>query len=474
MNPKRPRTPILVTLLAVLFGAGASGAGAEGGRGSATPNRPGAILLVTVDTLRADAVAFDGGPPETTPFLAGLARDGVRFERSYATSSWTPPSMASLFTGVHGTTHGVVSGEISEERVLRQPILPGSLTTLAEAARAAGYVTIGVSSSRHLTRDLGFAQGFDRFADPASFLGGAAVNQIVRDLLREQFGDAWATAWRERPLFLWIHYFDPHDPYVPYEPWLEAHAPEALRRRPDSPARKVMRDLRRLFPAPDAALADAIRPIYRSEVARTDDFLAQLWRELAPDDDTLLILTADHGEEIVDHGSIGHSQSLYEELVRVPLLVRWPRGGFRAGARVEVPVSGIDLLPTLLDLLDRPIPRGLPGRTLRPLLENGRGGDRPIFLELHPPKPAAFAVRDGDFKLILHADDPGAAELYDLGRDPGERRNLAPAEGRRVEKMNGQIRRWLRSLPKAPDRGYRDTNDQELLEQLKALGYIDG
>lgn len=431
-------------------------------------------MLVTVDTLRADAVAFDGGPPGTTPFLAGLARDGVRFDRSYATSSWTPPSMASLFTGVYGTTHGVVSGEISEERVLRQPILPGSLTTLAEAAQAAGYVTIGVSSSRHLTRDLGFAQGFDRFPDPVSFLGGAAVNQLVRDQLRAEFGESWATAWRERPLFLWIHYFDPHDPYVPYEPWLESHAPEALRRRPDSPARKVMRELRRLFPAPDAALADAIRPIYRSEVARTDDFLAELWRELAPDDDTLLILTADHGEEFVDHGAIGHSQSLYEELVRVPLLVRWPRGGFRSGARVAAPVSGVDLLPTLLDLFGRPVPRGLPGRTLRPLLEKGRGGDRPIFLELHPPKPAAFAVRDGDFKLIADADDPGAAELYDLGKDPGERQNLATSEKRRVEKMNDQLRRWLRSLPRAPDRGHRDTNDQELLEQLRALGYIDG
>lgn len=435
--------------------------------------RPRAILLVTVDTLRADAVTFDGGSAPTTPFLARLADEGTSFDRAYATSSWTPPSMASIFTGVHGPTHGVVSGEISEQRVLRQPVLPASLTTLAEAARAAGYSTLGVPSNRHLARELGFAQGFDRYADADSFLGGTAVNERLRALLREELGDSWATAWREHALFVWLHYFDPHDPYVPYEPWLARNAPGARSGGARSPARKVMRDLRRLFPAPDAALAEAIWPLYRSEVARVDDLLAALWRELAPDDDTLVLFTADHGEEIVDHGGLGHSQSLYEELVRVPLVARWPRG-IPAGRRITTPVSLVDLLPTLLDWMGAPRPPEIAARSWARLWRAETAAKPVVFLELYPPKPHRLAVVEGDWKLIVDPADRTRIELYDLARDPREKTNRAAEEGARVKAMRDHLRSWFRALPKAPDREIRESSDQKLIEQLRALGYIDG
>ena len=442
---------------------------------AATP-RPTAIVLVTIDTLRADRVSFGGYRLPTTPFLDRLASEGVVFERAYATSSWTPPTMASIFTGAPPMTHGVVSGEIVETKVLRQPVLPESFVTVAELARSNGYRTIGVPSNRHLMRDLGFAQGFDHYFDPPTFMGAAAVNNKARTLLAAEYGADWTRSWRSHPLFLWLHYFDPHDPYIPYDPWLAAHAPGAGVGGPDTPVGLVMRELRRRFPKPDAALAEAIRPLYDSEIRRTDQHLEDLWKELQPDDNVLFILTADHGEEIVDHGGLGHSLSLYDELVRVPLLFWWPRG-LPAGVRVGQPVSAVDILPTLYDLLGLRVPADLAGRTLAPFWrEPSAGGSaserRPVFLELDPPKPLLWAVVDGDRKLIVDPSPPAAAELFDLTNDPGEKVNLAAREPAVVERLRSELRAWARKNPRAPDQRTRDRLDDELRKELEALGYL--
>ncbi len=452
------------------------------GADSVDSRAPRAIVFVTVDTLRADTLSHAGYPLPTTPFLDRIASEGISFSRAYSTSSWTPPTMASIFTGMYPSTHGVVSGEISERRILRQPILPESLTTIAEAAKRTGYTTLGVASNRHLAKELGFAQGFDRFYDPPSFEDGATVNAEARRLLAQEFGPDWPTAWRSRPLLLWLHYFDPHDPYVPYPPWLARFPSQAPSRGALSPARTTMRELKRRFPTPDADLARAIRPFYDGEVHRTDRLIESLWNELAPDDDVLFVFTADHGEEIADHGGLGHSQSLYEELVRAPLLLHWPRG-LPAGVRIETPVSLIDLLPTLLDLLGAAPEAALQGRSLTPLWRPASAGELPtpspaghppVFLELHPPKPLRLAMVEGSWKLIVDPADRDAVELYDLASDPGEVKNLATAERSRVAAMQESLRAWVRALPKAADTRILERSDEELIEQLKALGYLDG
>ncbi len=450
-------------------------AGAAAAEPPAAP-RPSAIILVTVDTLRADRVSFDGYRLPTTPFLDRLAREGVTFERSYATSSWTPPTMASIFTGVPPMTHGVVSGEIIDARAVRQPVLPESLSTIAELVGSLGFRTLGVASNRHLALDLGFGQGFDRYFDPPSFIGATVVNVQVRKLLAAEFGPDWARSWRSRPLFLWLHYFDPHDPYIPYDPWMAQHAPGIDVHDPLSPARLVMADLKQSFPRPDAALAEAIRPLYDSEIRRTDQLLSDLWGELKPDDNVLFIFTADHGEEMVDHGNLGHSHSLYDELVRVPLLFWWPRG-LPAGVRIGQPVSALDILPTILDLLGQGAPASLAGRSLAALWRSAPEGSagaekRPVFLELEPPKPFRWAVVDGDRKLIVDPATPAAPELYDLKNDPGEKVNLAAREPEEVERLRAELRAWARKNPRAPDQRTRDRVDDELRKQLEALGYL--
>lgn len=195
---------------------------------------PAAVVLITIDTLRADYVSFLGHERQTTPFLDGLARRGVSFTASYAASSWTVPSMASLFSGLWPSSHGVVSGRIDaatgaagQQRVSLQPVLPSSLFTLAESFQQAGYLTIGVPSNLHLAAHLGFAQGFDYYG-PADFKPADRVNRQVVSLLREAFGGDWRAGWREGKTFLWIHYFDPHDPYQPRQPWASRYAMYAL------------------------------------------------------------------------------------------------------------------------------------------------------------------------------------------------------------------------------------------------------
>lgn len=465
-----------LVLAAALRSAATAGAPPE--PSSAAPLRPAAIVLITVDALRADRVSFDGYRLPTTPFLDRLAGEGVVFDRAYATSSWTPPTMASIFTGVPPMTHGVVSGEIVDTKAVRQPMLPESLSTLAELLGKSGYRTLGVASNRHLALDLGFGQGFDRYFDPPTFLNAPVVNDRARQLLTAEYGADWRRTWHGRPLFLWLHYFDPHDPYFPYAPWIAAQAPGADADGPRSPAQLVMRDLRQRFPRPDAALAEAIRPFYDSEIRRTDQLLSNLWQELAPDGNVLFIFTADHGEEMVDHGGLGHSQSLYDELTRIPLLLWWPRG-LPGGVRVAQPVSALDILPTILDLVGQPVPSGLPGRSLAPLWRTAPAGGapperRPVFLELAPPKPFRWAVVDGDRKLILDPASPATPELYDLASDPGEKLNLAAREPAEVERLRAELRTWARKNPRAPDQRTRDRLDDDLRKELEALGYLGG
>jgi len=434
--------------------------------------RPSAILLVTVDTLRGDTVSFGGYSLPTTPFLDRMAKEGVVFANAYAPSSWTPPSMASIFTGLEPTSHGVTTGVVARGRATSQVVLADSLRTIAETLHERGRTTIGVASNLHLGRDLGFGQGFDYFFDPPAFIPAATVNLRARETLAAALGAEWRTAWRRGSLFLWLHYFDPHEPLLPYDPWLDRHSPKRPDRLPDSPARLLLREMKRRFPNPGPELAAALRPLYDGEVARVDEHLRQLWEELGADEDVLLVLTADHGEELVDRGGLGHSHSLYEELVHVPLLIRWPRG-LAGGRRIDTPVSVSDLLATIsaldgAELSERDRERNLP----RLLTAPSPQASRPVFLELHPPKPARWAMRNGNWKLIVYVHQP-RAELYDLALDPGERHDLAVERPEVVVRLRAELERWRAGLPPPPPvTVYRDP-DAELIRQLRELGYLD-
>lgn len=415
-----------LALLAVLAGSTACG------------EPPRVVLVVQVDTLRADALGCYGsrargaGDRPPSPNVDALAREGVAFDRAYSAAPWTIPSLATLFTGRWPWEHRALR--------LLEP-LDGALPTLAERFRGGGWRTAGVSTNFVVKDEHGFARGFERWGDG---LGtgheGSTAHAAVDELLG--FADELA----ERPaegLFLWVLLFEPHYRYEE-QPGLDfgpAYAGPLT-------GREELADLRRgradLSPADVAFL----RGLYQGEVARADEALGRLLRELERRgmmERALVAFTADHGEEIMDRGWIGHTRTLYDELVRVPLVLRLPPGeGGPRGTRSAHPVSQVDLGATLLELAG-----------LEPRLGDGlsfaatvRGDAVPArrYLYLHtdfePPlrtdaadekRALQWGVVDArsGLKWVVDRRAAGgpAGRLFDLVADPGEGRDLAPERG---------------------------------------------
>ncbi|MGH7150835.1 MAG: sulfatase, partial [Planctomycetota bacterium] len=345
------------------------------------------LLLVTVDTLRADRLGFSGHPRARTPVLDDLAGRGVRFETALASAPVTLPSHATILTGLDPPHHGVRDNGLFA--------LGGDQVTLAEILAGAGYETAAVVAAFVLDARYGLAQGFATYDDRMVPLEGASAAIAQRPA--NQVTDA-ALAWLDRrtdtgPFFLWVHYFDPHMPYEPPPPFGGA-TPEDR---------------------------------YDGEIAFVDAELGRLLRGLdgrGLGERTLLVFTSDHGEGLGEHGERTHSLLLYDSTMLVPLLFVPP--GERGRGRVfdDRAAGGIDVLPTALDLLGLPVPGGLDGESLaRP----PRDPDRPLYLEtfapLHTcgwsPLHALRRLRD----KFIEAPVP---EYYDLRSDPWESRNLFP------------------------------------------------
>jgi arylsulfatase A-like enzyme len=421
------------------------------------------LLLVTIDTLRRDHCSAYGYERDTTPRLRAFASQGARFDAAYAPGPTTGPSHATLFTGLYPIAHGYVKNGLR---------LDGAHQTLAERLRAQGYQTAAIVSSFALARRFGFEQGFetyeDRFAPERSSRSwkeweGHPVtegfDQPAPDATRRAI--RWLDARNpDEPFFLWVHYFDPHSPYI---------AP---------------RDFRRFRPeGPDPELAQAIAQ-YDTEIRYADRWVGRLLQGLAErglEADTLVAIAGDHGEGLKDHGYMFHDFQLYEEAVRVPLLLRWP-GRIAAGRVVATPTSLVDLLPTLLELMAVEAGDGVQGSSRAAAL-TGRAtateGDRPIFLQRRPFAPTqiagfdvagdAFAVRSGRWKYI-EAQDEGLRELYDLERDPGERQNVYAENLAVGEALSARIGAWRERNARASSAGGVSAEDRA---RLRAMGYAD-
>lgn len=462
------------------------------------------VFLVVIDTLRVDAVGAYVDEERDTPFLDELAAEGVVFENAYATSSWTIPSMYSLITGLYPREHLVEMGGTSDRGVVGQPALSPLAETLPERLSAAGYTTFGVCTNYHLHPKYGFAQGFDYFVGN-DFLD-LPFPEIAVDALAELVAD-------RSPAFVWLHYFDPHSPYVANAPWFDARNDSGFRdwnalsvdaisrlyrkvRGLPADARPVPGDLVLLnnraraltFAHPRELLRAArlggddlvrryvrfLRAAYSSEVAAVDRSLRGAFEELGVGDEDLVIVVADHGEEFLEHGGIGHRslRSLHEELVHVPLVVLLP-GRRIAGVKVAAPVSLVDLLPTVLEVagLD-PAAGGHSGRSLLPLVESRRGeAARPLYGELRETSGELRYRIDYPWKYIRDfARD--REHLYNLAQDPAEQHNLARTQPQRVERMRTGLREWMdRTGPRWPEADPVPLSPVEI-ERLRAMGYL--
>lgn len=455
------------------------------------------VVLVVDDTLRRDRLGAYGGPAETPRFDA-FAADAWLFEEAWSQAPWTKPSVATLFTALYPSQHGVLSHPLAPDPAVgkegqggrESDALPEGLVTLAEVFREAGYRTGAFVANPWMERRFGFAQGFEVYDDSSARWGrgGEAVNRAAADWLDGLPADA--------PFLLYVHYIDTHRPY-PALRWEEvvAGGEELLRdARPLPPAarREIREQVRFEAGAPPAAeLVEPTRALleraYDRGVERFDALLGALLDGLAArglGERAVVVVTSDHGEALFERGWGNHGRGLFEEEIAVPLAVRVPGEG---SGRVRCPVGLLDLMPSLCGLLWLPCPEGLAGRSFLA----GEGAEdapgRYLVAEGVAGKPGNRAVRSRTLKLLHQPDgapldgpSPGgegsdAFSLYDLERDPAERRDLLEDGGEPARRWRAALEAGLeRAVPPPPGvAGERAPVDPALEERLRELGYIE-
>ncbi len=442
---------------------------------AARTERPNLVLYV-VDTLRADHLGCYGYSRPTSPRLDEFARQGFRFAEARAQSSWTKPAMGTILTGLHPVTHG------AERRA--QGIAP-EVRTLAERLSETGYETAMFTTNPTVVEKFGFGRGFDRFEYVHQLQG--RKRRSVDSAEMHRAAAAWldGRAAPERPFFLVVHTLDPHDPYRPPEPYRSQFAPGV-----DVASACCARGgrLETLSAAEAAIRRRDSMALYDGEIARNDASFGRLVDDLRNRgllDRSAVVFTSDHGEEFHEHGGWRHAESLFEEVLRVPLVLRLP-GGAPAGTTIADPADQIDIAPTLLDLAGVSVPKELPGASLLPVIRGGAPPPRESLAWLRHPAFNVVAIRDGKWKWLRHegalraptggvggVGEPAEA-LYDLEADPGERQNLLEAEPARRRALALRIREARARLARSnrsEDAG-EVALDPELDAELRALGYL--
>ena len=486
---KRPRFERVINastalgLLAV-FGVALAGNLALAGRGTRTSTdvagaegQAGNVLFIVVDTLRADHLPMYGYETGSTPNLERLAEDAIRFDQAFSNSSWTRPSFASILSGRLPSSHGVMS---------KSDAFPDAVTTLPEALKPAGYTTAGYVTNFNVAPYFNFHQGFDEyvFLEPEFVLGAddASAKLLLMQFIRQRVekmramqgevspGTAYQdaetvnaalTAWIDRqsqaPWLLFVGYMDPHDPYFahPYDGSGYARAAHQH---------------------PDPSEAPALSALYDGEISYWDRELGELLdglQERGLYDELTIIVTSDHGEEFNEHGGFWHGTTLYDEQVRVPLLVKLPQSR-RGGTVVRHWVQSIDLMPTVLKLLEAPVPEGVQGGDLFT-------GTSVVYAEESHEGNVLESVRElngtDEYKLITaNRDNPRGlepVELYRVDLDPGEQDNLAQSSPDRV-RLTTKALLEQRALAQE-DAVVADSVelDEDVAAHLEAIGYIE-
>lgn len=459
-----------VTLCCALLIGVASAAADGAGRDRET------VLLITVDTLRADRLAIYGGPRQLLPAVSRWAREGAVFERAYATSSWTVPSVTSLLTSLYPISHGARHGFRYDDRIWGQESVPAAAATLADAFRAAGFATFAVVANPHLDRTFGFSRGFDSYALLDRAPAAAVVERVV----------SWGGAITASPkVLVWIHFMDPHLPYGASDEAVTALAPElsAAARQAARDYLARLRDNAGVAPASTELQAQigprrgAILALYDAEIAAVGQALDQLFSVVPRLAEGIVCFTADHGEEFLERGFLGHGHNLHAETTRVPLVLRLPR--MPVAQRIPVPLSQVDLAPTLAALAGVAAPAGWSGHAL--LSADGAwldDGASPVLSDLDrfELQPDQTALVDGRWRLLRslpHGELQSAhRQLYDIAADAAETRDLAathPDEVRRLELLLATLER---SLPRLGEERREVVVSPHTLDALRALGYI--
>jgi arylsulfatase A-like enzyme len=441
------------------------------------------VLLVSLDTTRAGALSAYGHPKPTSPQIDRLAREGTLFARAYATDFWTLPSHASMLTGLYPSEHGA-SSETNR--------LPDNVATLAEQLSRAGYRTGGFVSNAWLSAERGFARGFERYEEAwrliASGSGGYALDRRVVSGATE-----WMTsAQDDRPFFAFINLNSAHLPYSPDPLVLLDFAPGPRPIERVARLRQTKGVWRYIGGAEsyDALDFEILNELYQAEIAMVDALVGRLIEALEQQgvlDDTLVIVTSDHGENVGDHEMIDHVLSMYETTLHIPLIFRHPKH-FEAGRTEQALVSLVDIVPTVLDVAG--LGKQHPEAVRRSLARSDRAKHRFVIAENERPvngveimqrmfpdfdvttiDQTMRALRTERYKLIWRSD--GSMQLFDLDADPGELNDIAQASPEIRDELHALLMRWMREHEQAHTAPAFETRDPEALRQLEALGYIE-
>ena len=496
---------------------------------TAGSSQPPNVILVSFDTVRPDHLGAYGATPRASPGFDALARAGTIFTRCIAASSWTIPSHAAIFTG-RAPSH--IGGHVVLQSKGGDVSLPKEAVTLAEIFRAAGYHTAGFIGGHTLSSAFGFDQGFEIFNDgmPPSISALSDRIVLMRPLSRwthaaplrllklvdplllsisnylyaeahtltpqagvasprgeRRFANradevnrkvyAWLDRRPVRPFFLFVHYFDAHDPYDPPAPYAPPGGDRSLGFiLSNGIAERVLTGRGPLTAAERSGLIAA----YDGEIAFLDHQFGLLMERLRSEgalDNSIVAVVSDHGESFGEHGLVFHGHFLYDDLTRIVFVLQGR--GVPAARREELPVAGIDVAPTLLDLAGVDPPGTFEGRSLRPLLEGRPMAGRPIFSEIFGRlrnweawdvfRRTLFSVESGGLKLIREAK--GRTELFDLTSDPGEKVSLTEGRPEDVARLQSLLADYMsRAAPPPPDTD--DQLSEEALEGLRGLGYI--
>ena len=416
---------VSVLLLLLLLAACSRGPG--GGPARVPKGTP--VILISIDTLRADHLPAYGYTAVSTPAIDALRGNGVLYERAYSTTPLTFPSHTTLLTGVLPVVHGVrdnVGYKLDARKVER-----GEMPFLPEILKRTGYATGGAVSAYVLQGKTGLSTGFDFYEDGIEFRSGTGLGGLQRPGSETlQLSRGWLRSVKDKPFFFFFHIYEPHTPYAPPEPYASRYPLK-----------------------------------YDGEIATADHIVGELIGELKSlgvYDKALVVLLSDHGEGLGDHGEEEHGVLLYNEAIHVPLVLKLP-GGQEAGRKVARPVQLLDVAPTVLGLLGLEVPKLMPGV---PLLAEGVAPRR-IYSETFYPRlhfgwSELFSLID-EKDHYIEGPDP---ELYDRARDPGEKTNVLRGERRLYASMRQDLAAFDRRL--APPAAV----DEETRQAMQALGYI--
>jgi choline-sulfatase len=401
------------------------------------------VVLIVIDALRADHLPFYGYEKNTAPFMWELSKQSVVFENAFSASSWTSPGTASIFTSMYPYQHGVLMGLLAIRNAqkidpnVKINRIPDEIDTITEVMKKNGYRTYGVADNLNIGEKQGFTQGFDKF-ETYMYKEAPKVNQAIKNWKSQLMANG--------KYFLYIHYMEPHAPYHPRKPWFKPNED------------------------PDKERISA----YDSEINFADLHIKELFELLAWDKNTILIITADHGEGLWDHGMMTHGKSLYREELHVPLVFHLP--GEKTGRRISTNASTIDILPTVRDLLGLPQSKNDEGMSLVPLMENQKHNldSRNIYSYLWVKTYKKIEWKSTIYKnwhFIIQL--PNSRHLYSLLKDRKEGENQFFNGYATARLLEQRFEDFMKKSKKYQHKSSIYKLDEEKTNQLKTLGYVE-